>query len=289
MKKDKIWTPVLACVFLVGCALLLYPPLAGWWNARAQSRVIASYDASITAIGSPDYSAYFEAAEKYNTKLREIGSAAALASPKLVSEESGKEYEELLDVAETGVMGYVSIEKIEVRLPIYHGTDAGVLQSGAGHLEGSSLPVGGEGTHCVLAAHRGMPGAKLFTDIDQLEVGDSFTVTVLDREMTYQVDQILVVLPDEIEELYIEDGKDYCTLMTCTPYGVNTHRLLVRGVRVTDMEEAEDTVAAMSVDNTGTGWSGACQLPAALLTSAFLTALLIGVPAALRKNRKKEG
>ncbi len=233
-KREWWWTLILACVFLAGLAILLYPSVSSWWNARVQSKAVASYADAIARLDPADYSAYLEAAEAYNERLREIGSAAALASPEL----AGEEYWELLDAAGTGIMGYVTIEKIHVRLPIYHGTDADVLQAGAGHLRGSSLPVGGEGTHCVIAAHRGMPSAKLFTDIDQLEVGDMFTVTVLNRTITYQVDQIAVVLPDEAEKLYIRDGEDYCTLMTCTPYGVNTHRLLVRGVRIADAETA---------------------------------------------------
>ncbi|MCD7863215.1 MAG: class C sortase [Lachnospiraceae bacterium] len=228
------------CVFMVGIGILLYPSVSNWWNGKVTSRAIATYEAALENLGESDYSAYLEAAQEYNKMLAALGSASAIASPELVD----ADYWELLDASATGVMGYITIEKINVQLPIYHGTDEAVLQVGAGHLEGSSLPVGGESTHCVISAHRGLPSVKLFTDLDQIEVGDTFTITVLDQVLTYEVDQIAIVEPDEIENLYIEDGKDYCTLMTCTPYGINSHRLLVRGVRIESTEKTQIFVTA---------------------------------------------
>lgn len=233
-KRERIWTIILVCVFIVGLAVLLYPTVSSWWNNKVTTRAIATYDSTVAEINEEDYSAYFTAAEKYNEALAAIGSAAAISAPELADEN----YWNTLDISGTGIMGYITIEKINVQLPIYHGTSADVLQVGAGHLEGSSLPVGGGSTHSVISAHRGLPSATLFTDLDQIEVGDLFTITVLDQVLTYEVDQITIVEPDDIEGLYIEKDKDYCTLMTCTPYGVNSHRLLVRGERTENVEKA---------------------------------------------------
>lgn len=224
MKKHKSLI-FLICLFFVGLSVLLYPTISDFINQRHQSAAIAAYEEQVSALTEADNSSIFAAAEAYNAQL--AADHSLLYSP---DEIDG--YEQTLDISGTGIMGYVSIEKIDVRLPIYHGTDATVLEIGCGHLQGSSLPVGGASTHCVLSAHRGLPSAKLFTGLDKLEEGDTFTVTVLDRVLTYEVDQISIVLPTETEALQIEDGQDYCTLMTCTPYGINSHRLLVRGHRV---------------------------------------------------------
>ena len=178
-----------------------------------------------------------QAVERYNRQLREKGESA-FHNPELVSG-----YEDALDVSGTGVMGYVTIGKLGIKLPIYHGTSPEVLQIAAGHLEGSSLPVGGSGTHSVISAHRGLPSSRLFTDLDQMKKRDTFTITVLNRQLTYQVDQILVVEPDETDALQIEPDRDYCTLMTCTPYGINSHRLLVRGVRMENQGISAEIIA----------------------------------------------
>ncbi len=232
-KRDKLLTIILVIVFVVGLGVMLYPTVSELWNSRVQSRVVAVYDEAVAALSEADYTAEFEAAYAYNERLAGIGTLAAMADTDLVDED----YWDLLNVTGDGVMGYVTIDKIDVRLPIYHGTESSSLAVGAGHLEGTSLPVGGESTHSVISAHRGLPSALLFTNLDEMEIGDTFTVTILDQVLTYQVDQITVVLPDELENLYIEEGQDYCTLMTCTPYGINTHRMLVRGVRI----ETEET------------------------------------------------
>ncbi|MCD8022279.1 MAG: class C sortase [Lachnospiraceae bacterium] len=273
-QKADVGTAVLMVIFFVGLSVLLYPSVSNWWNERVQTRAISTYDEAVANLSGIDYSAYFEAAETYNEALQALGSAAALANPKLLDG-----YEETLDITGTGIMGYVTIEKINVELPIYHGTDESVLQVGAGHLEGSSLPVGGAGTHSVISAHRGLPSALLFTNLDQMEIGDTFTITVLDQVFTYEVDQITIVLPDETENLYIEEGKDYCTLMTCTPYGVNTHRLLVRGIRI---ENAENVRVRVSAD----AYKIHSIVIAPFLALPMLAVLLIGIWGSTRGKKR---
>ena len=228
MKKNRS-TIILILIFLVGLSVMLYPTVSDYINQKNQSRAVASYSEEVENLSDVDYQAYFDAADDYNRRLAETPDA--FYRPEQVSG-----YTDTLDVSGTGIMGYITIPKIGVELPIYHGTSDGVLQVAAGHLEGSSLPVGGAGTHAVISAHRGLPSAKLFTNLDELEAGDTFTITVLDRVLTYEVDQISIVLPTETDLLQPVEGKDYVTLMTCTPYGINTHRLLVRGKRIENAE-----------------------------------------------------
>ena len=228
MKKNRS-TIILILIFLVGLSVMLYPTVSDYINQKNQSRAVASYSEEVENLSDVDYQAYFDAADDYNRRLAETPDA--FYRPEEVSG-----YTDTLDVSGTGIMGYITIPKIGVELPVYHGTSDGVLQVAAGHLEGSSLPVGGAGTHAVISAHRGLPSAKLFTNLDELEVGDTFTITVLDRVLTYEVDQISIVLPTEADLLQPVEGKDYVTLMTCTPYGINTHRLLVRGKRIENAE-----------------------------------------------------
>lgn len=223
--KKHLSTIVLVAVFAVGLGLLVYPTFSDWWNSHTQSRAIADYAAAVQNLDKQDYEALFAAADDYNQRLSQI-------EYPLMNYEQVPGYREALNVENTGIMGYIAIDKIKVELPIYHGTSEAVLAVAAGHLEGTDLPVGGPGTHAVISAHRGLPSAKLFTNLDRLEIGDRFTVTVLDRVLTYEVDQISIVEPNQVEGLYPVEGMDYCTLLTCTPYGINTHRLLVRGVRV---------------------------------------------------------
>ena len=231
MKKH--WsTGVLTAVLLFGLSVLLYPAFAQWWNGRHQSRVIASYAEEVAQIDDAQYDEIWSAAWEYNRSLQSRRNSYVLSAAQRA------EYERLLDIGGTGIMGYIEIPSINCSLPIYHGTDEAVLQVAVGHLEWTSLPVGGEGSHCVVSGHRGLPSAKLFTNLDRLVVGDTFTLRVLDEVLTYEVDQILIVLPDETEELYIQPGQDYCTLVTCTPYGINSHRLLVRGHRVENAPQA---------------------------------------------------
>ena len=233
MKKKSRWgTVVLVLILLVGLSLLLYPTFSDYWNSFHQTQAIASYSKEVSQLDDETFEELKEEAIAYNNSL--IGKSNRLN----LSKADEKEYESLLDVTGTGIMGYIEISKIRCSLPIYHGTDDAVLQIAIGHIPGSSLPVGGESTHCVLSGHRGLPSAKLFSKLDQLEVGDTFVLRVLDDVLTYEVDQILIVEPQEINSLQIEEGKDLCTLVTCTPYGVNTHRLLVRGHRIENLEDS---------------------------------------------------
>lgn len=216
--------------FLVGISLLLYPAFSNYWNSKTQSRAIVDYEAVLEHLKPEDYSAMFQAAYDYNRALYETDYP-------LMDYEEIPGYYDTLTLPGSSIIGYVKIDKIGVELPIYHGTSDEVLNVGVGHLEGTSLPVGGENTHSVMSAHRGLPSAKLFTDLDRLESGDTFQITVLDQVLTYQVDQVKVITPTEVEDLLIAEGKDYCTLFTCTPYGINTHRLLVRGIRIETIVE----------------------------------------------------
>ena len=217
---------ILALGFLIGISLLLYPAFSEYWNSKTQTRAIVNYESVLEYMEPEDYTAIFQQAHDYNKQLYE-----SEINPLLYPERFAG-YWDALNVTDYGMIGYLKIDRIGVELPIYHGTSAEVLSYGVGHLEGSSLPVGGTNTHSVMSAHRGLPSAKLFTDLDRVELGDTFQVVVLDQILTYQVDQIKIVLPNEIENLQIVEGEDYCTLFTCTPYGINTHRLLVRGIRI---------------------------------------------------------
>lgn len=215
---------LLVLMFFVGLCVLLYPTVSDFVNRKTQSKALVSYERAVMELDEADFTELFAKAEEYNERIR------GLSLP-FVNCEQIEGYADLLDVDGSGILGYIEIDKIGVSLPIYHGTDENVLNRAAGHLEGSSLPVGGTDTHAVISAHRGLPSAKLFTDLDKLETGDTFTVTVLDALMVYRVEQILIVEPQEVGSLYIVPGEDLCTLVTCTPYGINTHRLLVRGRR----------------------------------------------------------
>ena len=227
----------LAVVFLIGLGLLLYPTVSNWWNSRRQSQAIVEYTEQTSAMDKAHVAELLEAAHQYNAGL------AADEGRFTPTPADTTEYENLLDVSDTGIMGYLEIPKLDVSTPIYHGTDESVLQSGAGHLEGSSLPVGGKGTHAVLSGHRGLPSSKLFTDLDDMEQGDVFMIHVLDRTLTYQVDQIVTVDPYDMDDLAIDPDQDYCTLVTCTPYGINTQRLLVRGHRIPNRTAAQADAA----------------------------------------------
>ena len=216
--------------FLVGICILLYPAFSDFWNSKTQSRAITNYESVLENLEQEDYTAVFEKARVYNQALYETEFPL-----KDYNQVPG--YYDTLCITDNHMMGYLKIDRIGVELPVYHGTSDEVLNKGVGHLEGSSLPIGGENTHCVMSAHRGLPSAKLFTDLDRMEVGDTFQITVLDQVLTYQVDFIHVIEPTDISDLQIVEGQDYCTLFTCTPYGINTHRLLVRGVRIETIKE----------------------------------------------------
>ena len=231
MKKNSS-TIILLVVFLLGLSLLLYPSFSNYWNSFTSSKAIGSYADQVASMDEDRYQRIWESAYSYNQAL------TTRTNQYILTEEMNGEYQELLNVGGTGIMGYIEIASLGVSLPIYHGTSDAVLQIAVGHLDWTSLPVGGESTHCVLSGHRGLPSAKLFTNLDKLVVGDTFILRVLDEILTYEVDQILIVEPHVTENLHIEEGKDYCTLVTCTPYGINSHRLLVRGHRVENAAEA---------------------------------------------------
>ena len=244
-KKSNFTTVILILVMIAGLSLLLYPSVSDYWNSFHQTQAIASYAEEVSGLNEVEYDKLWAEAQEYNEKLAKQDSIFMLP------EAQKKEYTKLLDISGTGIMGYIEIPSIRCSLPIYHGTEESALQIAVGHLEWSSLPVGGESTHCVLSGHRGLPSAKLFTNLDQLKEGDVFLLRVLDEVLTYEVDQILIVEPQETDSLTIEEGKDLCTLVTCTPYGINTHRLLVRGHRIENLEDANSiyvTADAMQIE-----------------------------------------
>ena len=244
IKEQKV-NIILCLVILIGIGLLSYPTVSDWWNSFHQTRAVASYAAAVSQMKTEDYDRLFAEADDYNRKLAGTGMKWSM------TDEEIQEYNSILDISENGIMGYIDIPRIRQTLPIYHGTDDAVLQIAIGHLAGTSLPVGGDSTHCVVSGHRGLPSARLFTDLDRLTVGDIWTMTVLNRTMTYEVDQIRIVEPEDLSELQIVQGSDYCTLLTCTPYGINTHRLLVRGHRIPNLDgDANVTADAMQVDQT---------------------------------------
>ena len=224
MKPSKIGI-LLVLMLFVGVCGLLYPSVSQYWNSKTQTRAVENYREILESLQPEDYEAFFQEAEAYNQALHDL--RTPLADYRQLTG-----YNNILNVSGNGIMGYISIPKLGVELPLYHTISAEVLNIACGHMEGTSLPVGGESTHCVLSAHRGLPHARLFTDLDKMEEGDVFTITVLNRTLTYQVDQIKVVRPNEVDDVQIVEGEDLCTLLTCTPYGINTHRLLVRGTRI---------------------------------------------------------
>ena len=267
-RKSRILSLLLILALLAGLSLLLYPTAADWWNSMHQSRAIASYVESVVELDETQYESVWQAAVDYNAGIPDEDTRF------LPDEEEKALYETLLNVGGDGIMGYVEIPGIDVELPIYHGTNEEILQTAAGHIEGSSLPVGGEGTHSVISGHRGLPSARLFTDLDQLEPGDTFMLHVLNETLTYEVDEINTVLPDDISLLGLEDGEDLCTLVTCTPYGVNSHRLLVRGHRVENAPEPIVDVVQIIAD--------AAQIPQALVALIIALPVLTAVALLLR-------
>lgn len=266
-------TIILIFILVVGLSLMLYPSFSNWWNEAHQSRAIAAYSQEVSKLDENRYDELWQQAWEYNRSL--VGRENAY----LLDDSQKAEYERLLDVSGMGIMGYIEIPSLKVSLPIYHGTEESVLQVAVGHLEWTSLPVGGESTHCVLSGHRGLPSAKLFTDLDRLVVGDRFRLGVLDQVLTYEVDQILIVEPQDTEALLIEEGKDLCTLVTCTPYGINTHRLLVRGHRVETEKDAKNvrvTSDAIQIEP---------YLVAPVVAAPILLVLLLGL--LIPRRRKK--
>lgn len=264
--KGKLTTVLLVLVFAIGLSLLLYPTVSNVWNSFHSSRVVSNYDRMVSALPEEDYTQIMEAAREYNRRL--------LHNPSrfLMGEEEDVGYQNLLALGENQVMGYIDIPKLGVRLPIYHGTGEAVLQAGVGHIVGSSLPVGGESTHTALSGHSGLPSARLLTDLDQLQMGDLFYLHVFGNVLAYQVDQILVVEPDDMAPLEILEGQDFATLVTCTPYGINTHRLLVRGVRAHPAEVVDTTIIA-EASNLGI-WTSAALFGAPVFALCLIVFLI---------------
>ena len=276
LKSKHISNFILILMLLVGLCLLLYPSFANLWNSINATKAITNYDEAVIELDEADYTAYWNSAYEYNGLLNQRNDVFRLTDQML------ERYNTELDVMGNGVMTYVNIPKLNVNLPVYHGSDEAVLQVAVGHLEWSSLPVGGESTHCVVSGHRGLPSAKLFTELDKMEIGDTFTLKTLGETLTYQVDQILIVEPTDVEPLYIVEGEDYCTLLTCTPYGINSHRMLVRGTRIENVEEEQFirvTADAALVEPV---------LVAPLVAAPMLLILLIIVLIPKRKNRRED-
>lgn len=244
-KGPSVSTIILVLIFFLGMGIMLYPTVSDWWNSLHATRAIEGYVSVVEDMSGKEKEAILEAAREYNAKLQSGVNF-------LLTDEELEEYNSLLDIAGTGIMGYLQIPAISVNLPIYHTVDESVLQIAVGHIPGSSLPIGGEGTHAILSGHRGLPSAKLLSDLDKIVEGDIFTIDIMDETVTYMVDQIRIVLPEETDDLAIQPGKDYCTLVTCTPYGINTHRILVRGKRIENLAEEvliQITADAVKIDS----------------------------------------
>ena len=276
-KGSSVSTIILLVILLVGVGILLYPSVSDWWNSMHATQAIAGYVTAVEDLSAQEREDAIKAAQAYNTKLLN-GVDFDL------TEEEYAEYEALLDIGGTGIMGYVQISAIGVNLPIYHSVDESVLQIAVGHIPGSSLPVGGERTQSVLSGHRGLPSAKLFSDLDEMGEGDTLTLNVMGQTPTYMVDQIRIVLPEETDELAIQPGRDYCTLVTCTPYGVNTHRMLVRGKRIENIA-GEVVVVAEAVRIPNYIVIPAVGIPLLFVT---LTVSLIAGSVKGRRKTKKE-
>lgn len=269
MKKGKLQMFGLLTLFFIGVGLLVYPSFSDYWNTFHQSRIIMKYADRVSNMNKDEYARLIKEANQYNQELQKTGIKWNMTDAEKAS------YNRYLDFESSGVMGYITIPKINVELPIYHGTSDSILQTSIGHIEGSSLPVGGLGSHTILSGHRGLPSARLFTNLDQLAAGDTFTLTVLNETYTYEVDQIRIVEPTDLSSLQLEPDKDYCTLVTCTPYGVNTHRLLVRGHRVENVNGNAELVA------------DAIQIRPIYITPFVIILLLFGLFlwSKLRRNR----
>ncbi len=277
MKKDTLSTALLLLVFFVGLSLLAYPTISDWWNTTYRTRVVSDYTQTVTNIDNEEYKRMLDAAVEYNKEV------SRKKNPYYMSAKNLEDYKKLLNPSGTGVMGYIEIPVIDLKLPIYHTVSDAVLEIAIGHMEWTSLPIGGESTHSVLSGHRGLPSAKLFTELDVLKEGDQFMMQILDETFTYEVDQILIVEPDDVKPLAIEEGKDLCTLVTCTPYGINSHRLLVRGHRVDTIEKVTLRVTADAVQIDPLAVAPVVAVPVLLI---LLIILLISTSRPAKKHRR---
>lgn len=276
-RKISISTIILMAVLAIGAVLIAYPSASDWWNRAHAYKAITDYASQVESMDNSDIDAMFEAASAYNKKLAN-GTDFALDGAEM------EDYLSLLNITGTGIMGYVQIPSINVELPIYHTVEEAVLQTAVGHIPGTSLPVGGERTHAAISGHRGLPSAKLFTDLNKLSEGDVFMITILNRTFTYQVDQIRIVLPQETDELAIQPGRDYLTLVTCTPYGVNSHRMLVRGTRI------ENLAGEVAVNPDATKIPGYIMIPfigAPILALALISMTAYGIIRGRKRSKNK--
>jgi len=279
-KKAKNKSNILfVLVFLAGLSLLLYPAVSNLYNSRLQAGVISDYQQQLQSGDNEAHARMFSQAKQYNQLLLER------ENPYTLTEEQQQRYTALLDLSGRGVMGYLEIPCIDCSLPIYHGVGEEVLQQAVGHIEWSSLPVGGASTHCVISGHRGLPTADLLTHIDRMRIGDHFYLNVLGETLEYQVDQVKVVLPDDTTYLNIEEGQDFVTLLTCTPYGINSHRLLVRGTRVLD---GRPVTGRLILSNELEEISLIYILPVALLTVVVMVVLVIGIKSLFGRKPKEK-
>ena len=279
MKKGSFSNIILILMFVIGLSLLLYPSFSDYWNSFRQTQVVNSYKETVAQIDDDRYADIMNSARAYNRKLLERNNAYFL------DEDLKEEYEENLNITGNGIMGYIEIPKINVYLPVYHGTDEGILQVAIGHLEWTSLPTGGESTHCVISGHRGLPSARLFTDLDQLEIGNVFQLNVLDEVFTYQIDQIKIVEPHETNDLLVVEGEDYCTLVTCTPYGINSHRMLVRGTRIDNLKE----IKALRVTADAVKIDPVIVAPIVGVPIVLFFFLILMIPKGRKKEKNEDG
>ena len=280
-RKSSLTTWILVGVMVLGLGIMAYPTFSNWWNSFHASRAIASYSSTVENMDKEKLDAMIEAAHEYNRKLAEK------ENPFAMTDEDREEYNSLLDLSGTGIIGYITIRSINVYIPVYHGTEESVLQIAIGHLDWSSLPVGGEGTHALLSGHRGLPSAKLFSDLDQVREGDIFTVTVLNQMISYEVDQIRIVEPTDVSDLVIEEGQDYCTLITCTPYSINSHRMLVRGHRVENDRVVELRISADAMQIDPIYVAPAIAIPVLVLLVIWLFIMTSGRSKRRREQRKR--
>lgn len=276
--KKHLSTIFLVLILIIGLSLVLYPSFSEWWNSSRQTQVITQYAEAVASMDNEEYDAILESARAYNASL------VSRFNPYLLDETQRARYHEELNFGGDGIMGYVEINAIDVMLPIHHTTAEEILQVAIGHIDWSSLPTGGESTHCVVSGHRGLPSARLFTDLDKLTIGDTFVIHVLNQMLTYEIDQIKVVLPHETEDLMIVEGEDYCTLITCTPYGVNSHRMLVRGTRIANQEEVK--IRRVTADAVLIEPLIVAPLVAAPILLVLLILLLLPKPQKNRRNDK---
>lgn len=275
-KNSKLGNVLFGMIVLLGLAVIAYPTVSDWWNQRHQTQAIANYVDTVNSLSESNVQDILNEAHEFNKKLPRGVSVG-------LTEEQEAEYYKILDITGTGIMGYIQIPKINVNLPIYHGVDENILEIAVGHVLGSSFPVGGEGTHAALSGHRGLPSANLFTDLDELTEGDTFTITILNKLLTYQIDQIRIVLPQDVSNLAIDEGNDYITLITCTPYGVNSHRMLVRGKRIANEEVNNVTVVAEANRLSPTLVIGGIAIP------LIMIAMVISFVSSGARSKRKTG